>query len=263
MRRAGRRPANPPTAEQTDALLRQHREHPAGVLSTAKRMRNGGHVISYGTVYRIMRDSGLVTQSPAKSGRRKWVRYERRYSNALWHTDWHVMKDPRFRGLCLVTFLDDSSRCVTGARLFTEATSENAVTALAEAIGRFGTPAAVLSDNGRCFNGGRSKRSLPRGSWNPTAFEAALLDREIEMINSRPYHPQTNGKLERFHGSIEAEIHRHESLSAYVAYYNEERLHWSLDIDHCETPLQAFGKRRATEAIRKSDPKWMERDTND
>jgi len=103
------------------------------------------------------------------------------------------MKDPRFRGLCLVTFLDDSSRCVTGARLFTEATSENAVTALAEAAERFGTPAAVLSDDCRCFNGGRSKKSLPRGSWSPTAFEAALLDRGIEMINSRPYHPQTNG----------------------------------------------------------------------
>jgi len=170
------------------------------------------------------------------------------------------MKDPRFRGLCLVTFLDDSSRCVTGARLFTEATSENAVTALAEAAERFGTPAAVLSDNGRCFNGGRSKKSLPRGSWSPTAFEAALLNRGIEMINSRPYHPQTNGKLERFHGSIYAEIHRHESLSAYVAYYNEERLHWSLDMDSCETPLQAFSARKATDAIRKSDPKWAERD---
>jgi len=119
-------------------------------------MRHDGHVISYGTAYRIMRDNGLVTPSVAKSRKRRWVRYERRYSNALWHTDWHVMKDPRFRGLCLITFLDDSSRCVTGARLFTEATSDNAVTALAEAIGRFGTPAAVLSDNGRCFNGGRS-----------------------------------------------------------------------------------------------------------
>jgi len=67
----------------------------------------------------------------------------------------------------------------------------------------------------------------------------------------------------RFHGSIEAEIGRHESLSAYAACYNEERLHRSPDIDRCETPLQAFGKRRATDAIRKSDPRWMERDTND
>jgi len=70
-------------------------------------------------------------------------------------------------------------------------------------------------------------------------------------------------KLERFHGSIEAEIHRHGSLSEYVRYYNERRLHFSLDMDSCETPLQAFSARKATEAIRKSDPKWAERDTND
>ena len=45
------------------------------------------------------------------------------------------MKDPRFRGLNLITYLDDASRCVTGARLFKEATSENAVVALRQTIG--------------------------------------------------------------------------------------------------------------------------------
>ena len=96
-----------------------------------------------------------------------------------------------------------------------------------------------------------------------TAFETELLDRGIELINSRPHHPQTNGKLERLHKSIEDEIWCHESLSEYVRYYNEERLHGSLDIDDCETPLLAFGRRRATGAIRKTNPKWMERDTDD
>ena len=83
------------------------------------------------------------------------------------------------------------------------------------------------------------------------------------MINSRPYHPQTNGKLERFHRSIEEEIFHYESLSAYVEYYNERRLHFSLDIDNYETPLKAFHSKRATDAIRKDNPKWMEEDSND
>ena len=43
-----------------------------------------------------MKSNGLVTASPAKSKWRKWVRYERLYSNAMWHTDWHAMKDARF-----------------------------------------------------------------------------------------------------------------------------------------------------------------------
>ena len=70
-------------------------------------------------------------------------------------------------------------------------------------------------------------------------------------------------KLERLHRSIEDEIWHHDTLSSYVRYYNEERLHGSLDIDRGETPLLAFRRREATEAIRKSDPEWMEKDTYD
>ena len=90
-----------------------------------------------------------------------------------------------------------------------------------------------------------------------------LLGRGIELINSRPYHPQTNGKLERFHRSIEEEIHHYESLPEYIEYHNERRLHFSLDIRNYETPLKAFSAKRATEAIKENDPKWMEADVND
>ena len=46
-----------------------------------------------------MKENGLVVSSAAKSKKRKWVRYERRHSNSMWHTDWHVMKDPRMLNL--------------------------------------------------------------------------------------------------------------------------------------------------------------------
>ena len=89
------------------------------------------------------------------------------------------------------------------------------------------------------------------------------MDHGIELINTRPYHPQTNGKLERFHRSIEEEIYHYESLSDYVQYYNERRLHFSLDMANRETPLRAFSARKATDAIRKDNPKWMETDTDE
>ena len=261
-KKPGRPAGKPPSAEHVSAVLARHAEEDVGVIRTARRVRKDNPDISYACVYRIMKEHGLVTASAARSGKRKYVRYERKYSNAMWHVDWHEMKDPRFAGLNLVTFLDDSSRCVTGAAMFREATSENVVDVLRQAIARFGAPATILSDNGRCFNGGRRHDKPPEGRWKPTAFEAELLDRGIELINSRPYHPQTNGKLERIHGSIETEIHHYESLSSYVEYYNERRLHFSLDIDNYETPLQAFSARKATKAIRENDPKWMERDTD-
>ena len=80
----------------------------------------------------------------------------------MWHTDRRVMKDPRMKGLNLITCLDDASRCVTGAELFRKATSENAVTALRRAVGRFGAPAAGLPDNGLLLRGIRKAQKTVR-----------------------------------------------------------------------------------------------------
>ncbi len=166
------------------------------------------------------------------------------------------------RNLNLITYLDDASRCITGAALFREATSENAVTVLRQAVSRFGTPATILSDNGSCFvgRGGRKKQT---GTWIPTFFENELLNLNVGLINSRPYHPQTNGKLERFHRTIEDEIWHYKDLDDYVEYYNADRLHFSLDIDNYETPMMAFRNKRVTDEIRQQNPKWMEADIND
>ncbi len=57
-----------------------------------------------------------------------------------------------------------------------------------------------------------------QGRWTSTAFEEELLNCGIDLINSRPYHLQTNGKPERFHRSIKEEMWNHESLPAYIGY---------------------------------------------
>lgn len=252
----GRPRSPPPSQEKVNAVLDSYDAEPVGVLRTAYRVR-GFLDIAYWEVYQIMVEHGLVQSSPAKSRKRKYVRYERKYANAMWHTDWHVMKDPRLKGANLVSFLDDSSRGLMGSGLFREATSENVVAVLSGAIDRFGAPATILSDNGSCFVGQRGGRQ-PKGSWTPTAFEDELLRRGIGLINSRPYHPQTNGKLERFHASIEAEIGHYDSLEDYVEYYNNRRLHFSLDIKNLETPLAAWQSRQASEEVRRANPLWME-----
>ena len=248
-------PATRPSSDEVQLVLDEYKREDAGVLHTAMNLRKDYDII-YAKVYQVMKENGLVVLSAAKSRRRKWIRYERKHSNSMWHTDWHVMKDPRFHGLNLITYLDDASRCVTGVRLFKEATSENAVVALKQAIREFGTPATILSDNRSCFVGRGGHKKLT-GTWTPTLFENELLNLGIELINSRPYRPQTNGKFERFYRSIEKEIHHYESLSEYIEYYNERRLHFSLDMHNHETPLKAFSARKATEAIRANDPQWI------
>ena len=86
------------------------------------------------------------------------------------------------RGLRQITHLDDTSRCVTGAALCKEATSDNTVAVLRQSVGGLGVPATILSDNCSCFVGTRgSKKSS--GTWTPTRFEDELLTQDIGLIN--------------------------------------------------------------------------------
>ena len=106
-------PALQSSPNDVQLVLDKYKREPVGVLRIPMNLRKS-HDISYMQVYRIMRENGMVVPSTAKSGKRKWIRYERRHSNSMWYTDWHAMKNPRMKGLHLVTFLDDASRCVTG-----------------------------------------------------------------------------------------------------------------------------------------------------
>ena len=255
--RGGRPATKTISDEEVRLVLAECRSGGSGVGRVTKALADKN--ISGRTVYHIMKEHGLVEPCPAKAKRRKWARFERQYSNAMWHTDWHVMKDFRMRDLNLITYLNDASRCVTGYGVFGEVTGPNAVKVLRQAVGAFGRPASILSDNGSCFVGVRGGNT-PKGTWTPTVFENELLDLGIRLINSRPYRPPTNGKLERFHRTLETEVGRHNSLEDFITYYNERRLHWSLDIDNRQTPLKAFHDKAAHETIRTDNPDWMEVD---
>ena len=97
----------PKGAEPSDAevktVLDAYHIWPDGVQLTVKRLRRTGYDIGYTRVYHILKSNGIVTSSPAKSKQRKWVRCERLYSNAMWYTNRHVMKDPRMKGMNLIT----------------------------------------------------------------------------------------------------------------------------------------------------------------
>ncbi len=65
----------------------------------------------------------------------------------------------------------------------------------------------------------------PKSKWTPTAFENELIKHNIMLITMRPYHPQTNGKLERRLRTREDEMAHYKSLEDYVDYCNKVRLH--------------------------------------
>ncbi len=244
-----------PRACMTAAMIRLvtgvHGRRPAGVARTARRLMRD-HDVSYCSACRILKKAGAVAASAAKPGRRKRVRHGRKCPDATWHAGWHGTRDPRFRGPRLAAYPGGASRCAVAARVLAQAMPGNAVPAPRGAIGRFGTPATVLPGNGSCLVGRNGRRKAPPRSWKPTASGAELLDRGAGPMNSRPQHPQTNGKTGRFFRSVEDGTLHRGSMSEYMAYYNEGRLHWSLDIDNYQTPLKAFHDKEAVEAIRRA-----------
>ncbi len=77
----------------------------------------------YGDIRKIMRDEDLSEREPNKAKQRKWVRYERRYSNSMWHADYKMLDDGRW----FIAYQDDASRLITGYGVFEHATTKNAL----------------------------------------------------------------------------------------------------------------------------------------
>ena len=86
----------------------------------------------------------MTEVQPKKRNRRKWVRFERTYSNSMWHTDWKQLDDGRW----FLCYQDDASRFITSHGVFAKATTENALAVLSEAIAKHGRPASILTDHG-------------------------------------------------------------------------------------------------------------------
>ncbi|MBA4385493.1 MAG: IS481 family transposase [Anaerolinea sp.] len=188
------------------------------------------------TVNNILKRNGLISLA-ASLARKPFMRFEREKCNELWQAD--------FKGDILMidgdrcyplTILDDHSRY---ALLIEPRHDQRDVLQSFIPIFRlYGRPEAILTDNGRNFAG------LKNGY---TLFERALMDQDILPIHGRFYHPQTQGKIERFHRSMENEVlklHRPinfadatEVLDQWKAVYNFERPHEALG-DRC--PAQVY-----------------------
>ena len=218
----------------------------------------GNHDIGYAAAYRVLRKSGAAEAPAAKPGRRRRVRHGRAYPSAMRHADRHAMRDPRFSGMDPIACLDDAPGCVTGAALLGHAASGNAAMLPGPAVGRFGAPASMPSGNGSCL-AGRNGRRKGTGARRPAVLGEGLPEGDIAPTGARPCRPQASGRPERFHRSPEGETRRHGGLGEYVDHCNGSGPHFSLDIGNYGTPRMAFRSKRATVAIRKNDPKWMER----
>jgi putative transposase len=204
----------------------------AVVLESVIDVGYGTH-IPHNRIHRVLKEMGLAKDEPRKKERRKWVRYEREFSNSLWHADWTLIPGKGW----MVAYLDDASRFITGYGLFPEATSQLSLEVLKGAIAKHGKPASILTDRGIQFYAQEAGDRL-RGL---TVFERYLIENDIRHVLSRVNHPQTNGKVERLFGTVKQKLPMFlGDVDGLVKWYNEKRPHMSLNLEIIETPHQAF-----------------------
>ena len=180
------------------------------------------------TVRNLLRRNGVGPQETKQRRRNKPIRvrsFERAAPNDLWQTDiMTFMLKGQYR-VYLIGFMDDNSRFLVGWGLYRFQKGENVMEVFRAAIEKRGMPKEVLSDNGRQYH-----------SWRGTSkFTSMLTKLGIRHIRSRPYHPQTCGKIESFWRNLNQECltkvplatfeEAQAKIGEYVEYYNFKRPH--------------------------------------
>ena len=195
------------------------------------------------TIWRILSRRGFVTPQPQKRPRSSWRRFCAEQPNQRWQADithWRLAEGLEVE---ILNILDDHSRvCIASIarRIFTGTQVWQVFLA---ASSRWGVPSEVLTDNGAVFTGKQ------RGEGR-VALELQLGLRGVRISHSRPYHPQTCGKVERFHQTLKkwlavqprpatvAGLQR--QLNRFCTYYNTVRPHRALA---SRTPADAYAAR--------------------
>ena len=229
--KSGRKP-KPVSEEERRIVLETRTFHPLSAVTLEKILDKKGIHIPHNRIHRILKQEGMVKDEPRKQRRRKWIRYERRYSNSLWHADWFEEQQDQ-----IILFEDDASRFITGYGMFHNATAKNAVSVLENAIQGYGIPKQLMTDHGIQFT------SLPRetcGNPRPNEFQQTLNSFGIKHIKARVKHPQSNGKVERAYQTIRDLKKYFPRWEDTVYYYNFKRPHSSLENASLRTPYEAF-----------------------
>jgi transposase InsO family protein len=186
--------------------------------------------VSETQVRSILHEAGLMPESRAASEPREHPprRFERAAPNELWQSDIFTFLLRKHERLYLTAFLDDHSRYILSFALAHNQKSSLVMEALNRAIADYGPPKEVLTDQGRQY-------TVWRGE---TEFEEELRQHGVRHIKSRPQHPQTMGKIERFWKTLWDEFLSktvfadyadcHRRIGLFVAAYNFKRPHQAL-----------------------------------
>jgi transposase InsO family protein len=193
--------------------------------------REGLREPSTSTIRRILHEKGLIVPEPRKRPRSSYARFQAAQPNETWQSDvthWRLQDETDVE---ILNWLDDHSRYLLSATVHQPVTGDDVVAVFLDVVDQRGAPASTLTDNGSVytsrFTGGRN------------AFEYLLPVLGVRQKNGSPGHPQTQGKIERFHQTQKrwlaarpkprTTIELQRQLDEFRDHYNEHRPHRALD----------------------------------
>lgn len=232
-------PALTPVTVQV-AVVDLRRQHPAwGGRKISRRLQDLGlAAVAPSTISSILHRHGLIT--PPALEDKAWQRFEHERPNALWQADFKGHFETLQRRCSPLTVLDDHSRYNLVLQACGNTRSPTVQAHLETAFRRYGLPARMNFDNGAPWGS-------PSQPGQVTELGLWLIRLGIRVSHSRPYHPQTNGKEERFHRSLKAEVlngksfehlaHVQTAFDRWRRVYNHERPHEALQM---QTPISRY-----------------------
>jgi transposase InsO family protein len=199
-----RRPVTSPqrtTAEVEEEIVKIRKTldrdgHEAGAATIAFHLQQRhGATPAVSTIWRVLSARGLVTRQPHKRPKSSYLRFAAEQPNERWQLDITHFTLADGGDVEILNIIDDHSRLCLGSHTLPVFKAADVDDCFCKAAASYGDPASLLSDNGAVFTG----RSRGHGR---VALEVTLHLRGISFRHSRPYHPQTCGKVERFHQTL-------------------------------------------------------------
>jgi len=256
-----RRPHHSPTRspEHIEAqVLELRREHGWGGRKIERRLKDLGKagVPAPATITEILRRHGLIDEQASRQ-RQHWQRFEHAHPNLLWQMDFKGDVQTLLGGRCMpLTVIDDHSRYNLVLSACARTTTQVVQAALERAFRCYGLPSRINTDNGAPWGS-------PSAPGQLTELAVWLIRLGIQVSYSRPYHPQTNGKDERFHRTLKAELlerhvfstheHMQQALDRWRHVYNVERPHEALGM---ATPISRYACSLRTMPERLPEPEY-------
>lgn len=240
-----------PVVDEIVALRNKHKFLGGRKIGLILKKRGVEGVPSETTITSILRDAGMLDPRACKEAKRV-VRFRKDAANDMWQADFKGHFPLSDNARChVLNVIDDCTRFCICCEPLPGETFKDVRPAFVNAFREYGLPVSLLCDNGNPWGKSINGRGITR-------FERWLMELGVLTLHGRPYHPQTQGKEERFNKSFTREAMRSCDLknmdaaragfSEFRRFYNNERPHCALN-DHCPSELYHESARPYPETV--------------